>query len=178
MRSFFVFGLDPSRNDLQSLVDCDLAGFDRNPLRRGERVDCFPADMRLFVSNKKRTDLLGNAFGWKIMSERALAIINEFVPEGDLQTLNPPIFDLNSKKPVAGYFLVNCLRNIPALTSKPGEGVLYADKVVIRDGYVPPNTHLFRLQEWPQHWIISGQLWSRLSGLDGFDANMVQSVPQ
>jgi hypothetical protein len=133
--------------------------------------------MRLIVSNDKRADLVGNAFGWKIMSERALATIKEFVPENEIQALTPPMFNIETEEPVGGYYLANCLRIIPALAYQNTSDLVYADRVVIRDSSVPPGTHMFRLAEAPRHWIISEQLWQRLAGLDGFDANATETVP-
>src|SRR5262249_49830290 len=115
MRSFYILSRDPSRHDLQSLIHSELAGFNPALLRRGERIDAFPTDMRLFVTNKNRTDSLGNAHGWHILSERAMMNVKELVPETDLQVLSLPILDSITKTPVEGYYLVNCLRVIGAL---------------------------------------------------------------
>jgi hypothetical protein len=169
--------LDPSRRDLQSLVDYDLAGFDYTNLQRGENVNRLPPNMRLLVSNKKPTDLLGNPFGWKIMSARALAIVQDLVPDDDIQVLNPGIIDQKTTTPVLGYSLVNCLRVLSALAYRPEGELIYADRVVIKADCVPPTTHMFHLGEEPRHWIISEQLRQRLSELDGIETIATQTVP-
>jgi hypothetical protein len=176
MRSFYILARDPTRGDLQSVVSIDLAGFNHLLLLRGEPIEGFPPKMCFLVSNKKPTDSLGNGLGWHILPDRALAIVKELVPDYDLQVLDLPLFDLNTKTPVEGYQLANCLRVIPALAFQPDKKPIYAHRVVIKDSLVPPDTHLFLLGEAPLYWIVSEQLWERLSELEGVSSITIQTV--
>jgi hypothetical protein len=133
--------------------------------------------MRLFVTSKNRTDSLGNALGWHILSVRAIVNVKDLVPETDLQVLSLPVFDSSTKTPVDGYYLANCLRTIEALGYQPGTKRIYAHKVVIKDSCVPAETHMFLLKEQPLFLIISEQLWQRLSELEGISSIPVQTIP-
>jgi hypothetical protein len=177
MRSYYVLGLDPSRRDLQAVVEADLVGFDHTELTRGSRAVVLPPDLRLFVPQKKRADALGNAFGWKSLSARAVEVVRGFVPDGELQVVELPVFDVRTRAPVGGYFLVNCLRLIPALAYDRGDRMVYAHRVVVAESRVPPDAHLFRLAEAPFHWVASGECWQQLAALDGFTATGVQAAP-
>jgi hypothetical protein len=145
-------------------------------LHEGKVIDNLPPDMRLYVSNKKRADSLGNAFSWHILSERAITTLRQFVPETDLQVLGVPIFDAANEQRVEGYFLANCLRVIAALAAPVGSKPIYAHKVVIKDSCVLPDTHLFHLQEAARYWIVSDVLWKSLLGFDGLSVIPVQTV--
>jgi hypothetical protein len=177
MRSFYVLGLDPSRRDLQAVVEADLAGFDHTELTRGNRPVTLPPDLRLFVSGKKRADALGNAFGWKILSAQAAEVVRGFVPDGELQVLELPVYDFRTRDPVRGYFLVNCLRLVPSLAYDRGDRMVYAHRVVVAESRVPSDTHLFRLAEEPFHWVASEECWQQFAGLDGFTATGIPAVP-
>jgi hypothetical protein len=177
MRSFFVFGIDPSRRDLEAAVDDDLAGFDHTQLTRGSQRVSLPHGFRLVVSERpKRADLLGNGFGWKIMSARAVEVVRAFVSEQQLQVLELPVFSLGGAV-VRGYYLVNCLCLIPALAFERGNQMVFAHRVVISESKVPPDCHLFRVAEEPFHWVVSLECWQRLSTFDGFDATRTQTAP-
>jgi hypothetical protein len=177
MRSFYVLGLDPSRDDLQAVVDADLAGFNHTELTRGRRAVALPPDLRLFVSGEKQAHALGNAFGWKVLSAQAVEVVCGFVPGDELQILDLAVLDARPHAPVGGYFLVNCLRLVPAMGCAAGDQMIYAHRVVIKESSVPPDVHLFRLAEEPFHWVASEHCWKRLAALDGFDATAIQTIP-
>lgn len=176
MRKFFTFGPDPSRDDLQSWIEEDLAGFDFANLLSGEPVDHLPPDFAIYVSDDKPTDLLGNPYGWVIMSRRALAAVSTVVPDNDLQILVPHVVGFYTRKPVGDYRIVNCLRVIPALAFPRGEDILYKDRVVIKEQLVPPNIHAFRLAEEPRFWIISDHLFQALTKLEGIVGTVTQTI--
>ncbi|MBP3953755.1 hypothetical protein J8F10_00370 [Gemmata sp. G18] len=177
MRAFYVLGLDPSRDDLQAIEDAELDGFDTTRLARGTPIEGLPPNARFFVSNESRTHALGNGFGWKIMSEEALAIISASAPQHDLQIFPLPVLNAVTNRPVPGYYLINCLRLVPALGYEAGNRIIYAHQIVVKDASIPHGVHLFRLAEAPSHWIASEHLWRQLSPLDGFDATVLQTVP-
>jgi hypothetical protein len=176
VRAFFVLLLDSSRRDLQITVDYDLAGFDYTLLRRGMRLEALPPALRLFVSQKKRTDLLSNAFQWKIVSERVVHLIRELVPETDLEVFPAPTFDVQAKTPISGYYLLNSLRPILGAGARKTGEPLSADRVVIDESRVPSDVHLFFLEEQPSLWILSARLADRLSGCVGLSLFPTRSV--
>jgi hypothetical protein len=176
MRSFYVLGLDPRREDLQSVVDADLDDFDTKLLNQGVRIEQLPPNMRLYLSKGGRAGLLGNAFGWKILSDEAIECLRELVSDQDYQLFPLTLIDFESRSPVGGYRLVNNLLSLPALAFNPGNRLVYAHQVVIRESSVPEDVQLFRCTEVAHHWILSEQLWKKLAIFDGFDATAVRTV--
>ena len=111
------------------------------------------------------------------MTEKALLIITDLVPRSEIQILPLSLFDSITKLPVNGYHLVNNLLLFPALAYEAGDRLIYSHQIVVKDSIVAPNAHLFRLTQVPHHWIVSEELWQRLSKLDGYDAIAIATVP-
>lgn len=176
MRRFFTFGPDPSREDLQHWIKDNLRGFDFLQLVDGKRVEDFPSDYSITVSNDTPTDLLGDPYGWVIMSRRALAVVSNFLPEEDLQVFEPKVIEADSLTEIGGYFIVNNLRIIKALAYPPPEGILYKDRAVVKEVLIPGGTHAFRLEEEPSFWIVSEPFFNELSDLEGIVGTPIRTT--
>lgn len=165
MRRFYVLAADPKRSDLQSVKSYNLGGLSLHPLWRGDRVSTeFPTSCRIVVTNKQHADLLGNPLSLIIVSDRVLSRIQKLVSPDEMQILSPPIFNETTNEAVPGYYLLNCLRTINALSPDCTEAQPMIDQIVIKESLVPKNTNLFRLGGQTFLYLISEELFEELSG--------------
>lgn len=178
MRRFYILGCDSNRDDLQTVTGYDLGDFDDSPLWQGRPLGRkLPKSVKLLVSEKTPSDLLGNPLAWTIVSERLLHLLQPFVTEQDIEVLKPNILLDRSSKRVKGYSILNVLRSIDATHLAFGQPKPTVGNTTIDSKQVPADCHLFRLTDRPMLLCISDVLFSSLldNGLNGLVAIKTRS---
>jgi hypothetical protein len=159
MREFFVLTYD-DRDDLQSVSDYDMGGFDLTVFWSGKPfVGTIPDSVKLFVGKGEPSDYLANPISWAITSGRFLEQIARLV-RSDMQVFPAPLYDEESLKPLLDHSIVNVTRCLDAL-AKP---LISVDQMILTRASIPSDAHLFRVVGHETLLVASKELFNELGG--------------
>lgn len=165
-----------------------LHGFDDSLLKRCRpRRKPIPSAVRLMVIHSSDpVDYLLNPLSLEICSERLTTLLVTRA-EADVQIFDAPLFDTDTKTPIAGYKILNYLRCIECLDMKKSDIEWDTDddgtrrivgiwEWVLRSDSIPSSVHLFRCSEFPYSCFISDELAHDLvgKGLKGLGFRPIQ----
>lgn len=159
MREFFVLTHDDCDN-LQAVSDYDMGDFDLTAFWSGKPIPGkIPMGVRVLVGDGDPSDYLGNPISWAILSEKFLRTVINLVGD-DVQCFSAPLFHEQSRKPIAGYSVINVTRRLPAL-AKPLTSV---NKMVLTADSIPLNAHIFRVVGHETLLLVSQDFKEELRG--------------
>jgi hypothetical protein len=167
MNRFSILTVDTDRDDLASVSDYDLGGFDHMVFWHGQRCTAkIPESVRINVdvNGTIMPDYLGNPLSWPLVSVRFEKILKAICPE-DVQLIDIHLYDMHTKGVIRDYSVVNVVRTIACLDFKQStinyssdKRIVAVPKIVIASKAIPNDVHMFRIQEWPYVVIISNEL--------------------
>lgn len=173
MRKYHRLITDSSRNELFTVIDYSIEGFDLTELWDGTQINTpLPIDVKLLVdsANSTEPDLVGNPISWFICSNR---LIKKWLPliEDDVQLLEAPLYEKSSNKKIDGYKILNPIKLIRALDLEKSkfignkEKIKTISKFVLETINIPENVHMFRPKEFPKAIIVSDELAQKILGV-------------
>lgn len=186
MRMFHRLILSSDEDDLFTVVDYAVDGFDLTLFWKGNKVpEPIPESVKLFVDSKNANgpDFVGNAISWYVCSDK---LLNYWMPmiENAAQIVAAPLYDVDTKKCVKGYKIINPTVVISALNLEEStfigseKKIKAVTKFVFNEADIPSDVHIFRPAEFPLAIIVSDQLAQTIvgEGLTGMSFVRCQSV--
>ena len=115
-----------------------------------------PASLRIKLSGRTPSDLMGNSMGLLMVSPRLAEVFTQVAGPAALTAM--PIRQY--LKPAADYLLINVNRSlsIKGHYPKKRKKVDYVIKTALDYNQVPPDLHLFRIDEVPGSTFLSGRM--------------------
>lgn len=165
---------DSELQDLPTIQEYELAGFDMTSLWKGKEIASFPTDLRLVINAKgddQIPDLVGNPISWFVVSDRLANILSANERAGDVQLIPAPLVRETDGAAVQGYQvlnplkLVNCLDESESKFRRSARGTLASlERCVLNQHSIPSDVRLFRLGEMPRAVFVRDDVAKRTIG--------------
>jgi hypothetical protein len=158
VRRFFILAYNSEAPPGPRIVDYDSpdpTSFDYLDLKSCKRWEGpLPEDFRLYIGDGGRSEFLTNPMGLPIMSDQLLLELWDLIGR-DVQLLEAPLYDVQTRRPVGGYKIVNILRCLSVIDlrysrwsllelSKGYPPFIDVSREVLRRDLVPADVHFFR----------------------------------
>ena len=142
----------------------DMAGFDVTTFWTGEPFRrSIPQELRLWVGDGRLPDYMANAASWEIVSAKLWGLVDPLISRG-CEAIPAPVFYKRSGLSIPDYYVMNPLKRIAAVKCVDGERDLNVGNLVLIASRIPPDIHIFRLDESPTVIIVSDAFFSALRG--------------
>lgn len=170
---FHILAFDSDRDDLVTVADYELGGFDIVSFWRGSPLMTgIPESLRIYVDNDMKVlpDYMGNPLALPICSQRFSEHLVSYA-SSDIELHSAPLFRSGADERLGGYVMVNAVRKVPCLDVERSQ-VGYAQdgslsavfKYTIASRKVPADMHIFRVAEHPYSILFSDELAQSLRG--------------
>jgi Immunity protein family (Imm11) len=160
---FYSLTYSSSENGLLTVESTELDGFDHTILWEAAPISALPTGLRFHVKGNA-TDSVRNSLSWHILSARFVELICR-VASLDLQVFPAPLYDSESGRQIAGYFVINPIRRLKCfdrVRSVFDDDECFPDQVIayqmaIDSSRVPDDIGVFRVDECPDSGVIFRQ---------------------
>lgn len=161
MRNYYQITFNPENEELLSVSDYNLSGFDVIKSWNAGAIDV-PKNIELWInpSANAPADLVGNPLSWLIVSMKFADAIHLNIAS-HAQLIQVDLKYKYSNSPAQKYFLLHptaeygCLHREKSDISVSKSGrVSIVGKLSILTSNIPENVHVFRIQESPGNILI------------------------
>lgn len=161
MSDFYIISCDDSREDVESVEEYELGGFDVTVFWTGEKFNGqIPTNVRLNLGQGESVDYVPNPLSWPIISDRLWACI-EPIAANSCQLVPAPLFREGNRR-VNGFQIMNVLCTVAA-AKRDSDGEMLLTDLRLELANIPVGVHLFRLAESKTVLIASSTLLNHVS---------------
>lgn len=152
---FSVLYVDNDLDDLVNIQEYDVPNFDYTEFWEGKPFnDILPKNFKLFIGGEYGVwqDSLNNPLSLQIFSVKLINLIDKF--SSDFEVYDAPIYTLNNKKSLSGYYILNAIHNIDCIDYEKSKimddgygGIDITSNIVFDTQKIPDDINIFRIKK-------------------------------